>query len=701
MPGKQPSSPRPAAAPAITLDSPLTYVKGVGEARARLFARLGLKTAGDLLTFYPRRWEDRSVFARIGEVPDGQSAVFQVRVIGAENRRTNSGKTLTRVTVEDGTGQAGIVYFNQPWLRDKFLRMRGQTVAVYGTIGRQGFDWSAELRDAEFDDTGGALMLGRIVPFYNLTEGLQQNAVRKVTLGAVPVLSRLVPELLPEPLRERRRLMPVGEAFREIHWPSSFVQRDAARRRLVFEELFLLQVALAVRRKHETLDIAGIRFDIPEEHLDEFAAGLPYPLTGAQRRVIGEILGDMRQPRPMNRLLQGDVGSGKTVVAAAAVAAAAKAGYQSAVMAPTEILAEQHYRSFRSLLEPLGFTVELLKGSMKARTKREAQAGAAIGLSDVVVGTHALIQDAVTFRNLGLVVVDEQHRFGVLQRAALRAKGDAPDVLVMTATPIPRTLALVVYGDLDISVIDEMPPGRKPIVTHLKSKSQRQQVYQGVEKLLAAGRQAYVVCPLIEESDKLQSEAATALYEQLQRRVFPHRRVGLLHGQMSPAEKEAAMEAFRNHETDILVATTVIEVGVDVPNATCMVVEDAERFGLSQLHQLRGRVGRGDKQSFCILISSQDDVERLNVMAGTSDGFVIAQEDLRLRGPGEFYGTRQSGLPSFRIANIVEDVAILDEAREEAFALVASDPDLSRPENRDLAKEVSRLFADTVLATVS
>jgi ATP-dependent DNA helicase RecG len=528
--------------------------------------------------------------------------------------------------------------------------------------------------------------------------------MRKVMREAVPLLAGQMEDPLPEEMCDRLDLMPVQEALRQYHWPESMAAMEAARRRLVFEELFLLQVALAVRRKHETLDIPGIAFEVGRDHADRFEARLPFRFTGAQRKVLDEILADMRLPRPMNRLVQGDVGSGKTVVAAAAMAAAAEAGYQAAVMAPTEILAEQHARSLGALLGPMGFPVELLKGGMSAKEKREARERLASGETRIAVGTHALIQESMAFENLGLVVIDEQHRFGVMQRAALKGKGVGPDVLVMTATPIPRTLALVVYGDLDVSVINELPPGRKPITTHWKRPEQRNAVYAGVEKVLAQGRQAYVVTPLVEESDKLQSQAATQMEEELQRVVFPHRRVGLLHGQMASAEKDAVMTAFRNGDIDILVATTVIEVGVDVANATCMVIEDAERFGLSQLHQLRGRVGRGSERSFCVLIANPTTAvgeDRLNVMTSSSDGFVIAEEDLRLRGPGEFYGTRQSGMPSLKIANIIEDIALLEQSREEAFALVAADPDLSEPGHALLRRTIEQQYAETALMTVS
>ena len=693
------------------LDDPIQFIKGVGEKRAVLLRKLGIETAGDLLTFFPRRWEDRSRFARLAEVGDGQSAVFNIRFVSVENRSTRSGKTVTKAVVTDGSASAEITFFNQPWLREKLMKLRSVSVPMYGTVSRDMMGGWFELKDVEWDETaltGGpgndSLLLGRIVPFYNLTEGLQQNAVRRITRTAIPVLSPLAEEALPAYLLNRRQMPSAQSAYLQIHWPDDEQQRSAARTRLAFEELFLLQVALAVRRKTETLDMPGNSIDVPEGYVDEFESGLPLRFTSAQKRCLDDIIADMRESRPMNRLLQGDVGSGKTVVAAAAMLAAARAGYQAAVMAPTEILAEQHATTLRAILKPMGFDVELLTGGITGRRKKDAQDRVALGLSTIVVGTHALIQEAMEFRNLGLVVVDEQHRFGVVQRAALRQKASNPDVLVMTATPIPRTLAMVVYGDLDVSVINELPPGRQPITTHFKRASERRRVYEGIEKLLAQGRQAYIVCPLVEESEKLQTQAATALFEQLSQRIFPHRRIGLVHGQMSSSEKDSQMDLFRRGETDVLVATTVIEVGVDIPNATVMVVEDADRFGLSQLHQLRGRVGRGSERSFCVLVAnpSNDVAERrLQVMTDTQDGFVIAEEDLRLRGPGELWGTKQTGVPSFRIANILEDVPILEEARAEAFALVAEDPNLEKPEHQALKQAVRERFSGSLLAVFS
>jgi ATP-dependent DNA helicase RecG len=516
----------------------------------------------------------------------------------------------------------------------------------------------------------------------------------------------LLDELLPPALVAKRRLPPLEACVRQVHFPDDEQRLELARHRLVFDELFRLQCALALRKKSTADALPGIPFVLRDEDLQEFTRALPFSLTGAQLRCVDEIRTDMAAPRPMHRLLQGDVGSGKTVVAAAAIHTAVRNGYQVAMMVPTEILAEQHFNVMRRLLEPLGIRMHRLVGSVRVKGKRLIKEELKTGFAHVVVGTHALLEEDVEFDKLGLVIVDEQHRFGVMQRLTLMDKGmieHAPDMLVMTATPIPRTLALTVYGDLDVSIIDEMPPGRKPIKTHWKRKTSRDGVYGGLRKLVTEGRQVYFVCPLVEQSDKLQAKAATEVHEHLQHEVFPDLRVGLIHGQMPSHEKDDAMDRFREGAYDILVATVVIEVGVDVPNASCMVIEDAERFGLAQLHQLRGRVGRGEHQSYCVLLAdpkTEDGVQRLDVMVRTTDGFEIAEEDLRLRGPGEFHGTKQSGLLKLRIANIVGDAEILKEAREEAFRLVEDDPNLSRPEHRLLGDYLRRHFSDLVLATV-
>jgi ATP-dependent DNA helicase RecG len=588
-------------------------------------------------------------------------------------------------------------------MKQTFEKLVGRQLVAYGVVKR-GYA-AIEMTQPEWealDETGAvdSLSIGRIVPIYPLTEGLNQRTVRRIIYNAVAAFADAAPETLPGALRSSRRLPGIADALRAIHFPETITAADAARQRLAYEELLVMQLLL-VDRKRSAASAQGIAFAETGTPVAELEGVLPFALTEAQRRVIGEIAADMASPHPMNRLVQGDVGSGKTAVAMAAMAIAARNGYQAALMAPTEILAEQHLRGVRATLEALGIRVDLLTGSRPAREKEAVRQRVASGETGVVVGTHALIQEGVAFRRLGLAVIDEQHRFGVLQRAALTDKGANPDVLVMTATPIPRTLTLTVYGDLDVSVIDQLPPGRKPIKTHWKRGADKASVYEGVRRLLAEGRQAYVVCPLVEESEKLQARAATELAAHLSAHVFPEFSVGLLHGQMSAEEKDAVMHKFRQNDVPLLVATTVIEVGVDVPNAAVMVIEDADRFGLSQLHQLRGRVGRGKHASFCILVADPkgpDGEARMRVMIQTNDGFRIAEEDLILRGPGDFYGVRQSGVAGLRITDVLRDVDLLRDARADAFALLAQDPTLGNPDYRLLRQAVAlkRDAADVV-----
>lgn len=688
------------------LDMDVRYVKGVGERLAGAMGKIGIFTARDLLMHYPRRHEDRTHFRRISQLKQGETATIRGKVLVADNLRTSRTQMLlTRVAIEDGTGTASLIWFNQSYLKNRFVKLLGKDIVVYGTaqFGSRGI----EIVNPEWEEVGdGAdpLSSNRIVPVYPLTEGLYQGTIRRVIYQALDRFLPAVKDVLPTETLDRRDLVDAGTALRNIHFPESEVALAAARYRLVYEEFFLLQLALALRKQNVTGGQPGIAFKVTPECTSAFYASLPFELTSAQKRVIAEIERDMSRGGSMNRLLQGDVGSGKTVVAVAAMMVAIHNECQAALMAPTEILAEQHYLVLSQMLQGVGLEIVLLTGSLTAAEKRKARERISSGEAQVVIGTHALIQEGVDFKRLGLVIIDEQHRFGVLQRAALREKGWNPDVLVMTATPIPRTLALTVYGDLDVSVIDEMPPGRKPIRTHRKTADERRQVYDAARKLVQQGRQVYIVCPLIEESEKLQAKAATDLGERLKSQVFPEFSVAVLHGQMKPADKDDVMRRFRDGEIQILVSTTVIEVGIDVPNACVMLVEDAERFGLAQLHQLRGRVGRGDYQSYCVLIAepgTDEGRERLNVMARTSDGFEIAEEDLRIRGPGEFYGTRQSGLPSLRIANILRDVDILEKSREDAFALVKADTGLSASEHADLRAEVFKRFEGYELASVS
>jgi len=629
----------------------------------------------------------------VAQLEHGDTATVRGVVIAADNVKTRGSLVLTKAVVEDGSGVIVLTWFNQKFRKEQFLKLRGKQVIAYGAVTADRWGLSMANPDWEvYSEESDPLASGRVVPVYALTEGLFQNQLRKILRGTLDAYASSVRETLPEDLRDRLDLMDISQALTNIHFPESWEAMEAARNRLVFEELFVLQLMLAMRKRESQAPGAGIGFRRPESFDEELKQLLPFDLTGAQQRVIGEIAADMARPLCMNRLLQGDVGSGKTAVALAAMLMAVRNGYQTALMAPTEILAEQHYLAISRMVERLsllGFSVDLSPGSPRAEQRREVLERVASGETRIVIGTHALIQEGVDFQRLGLVIVDEQHRFGVMQRAALMDKGLTPDMLVMTATPIPRTLTLTVYGDLDISIIDELPPGRKPVKTHWRNIGQRRRVYEGVGQVIAKGRQAYVVCPLVEESEKLQVRAASELAEELQSKVFPDLRVGLMHGQMKTDEKDRVMADFRDGKIDILVSTTVIEVGVDVPNAAVIVVEDADRFGLAQLHQLRGRVGRGEHQSFCVLIcegNSEDSIKRMQVMSSTNDGFVIAEEDLKLRGAGDLGGTKQTGEPTLQIADIFRDIGVLETARKEALETIERDPSLASPQYASLRK---------------
>jgi len=682
-----------AASAEPSLDDPVQNLVGISASMAVALGKgLGIFTAGDLLKHYPRRYEDRTHFKPICDIRHGESVTISGKVVSVENIPTRSRVTLTKVAIDDRTGIAFLVFFNQWYLKKQFEKLRNKMIVAYGKASRSGrggldltdVEWEAPEEDAD------ALSSGRIVPVYPLTEGVQQGRLRRILWNTLEIYGNLVEDTLPREMRERRGLSSLIEAFKNIHFPETEEARLSAQRRFVFEEFFGLQLLL-VARKRQAEKVAGTVFAETSSPIEELKSALPYPLTGAQERVIAEVARDMESHKAMNRLVQGDVGAGKTVVAMASLLIAVRNGYQAALMAPTEILAEQHYLGIRRIMEQMGVKVSLLSGSLPAKEKRAALTSVASGETHIAVGTHALIQDDVAFHRLGLAVVDEQHRFGVMQRAALKQKGFSPDILVMTATPIPRTLTLTVYGDLDVSIIDQLPPGRKPIKTHWKRGHDRQAVYETLRKLLQEGRQAYVICSLIEENEKLQARAATELASHLQAHVFSDYKIGLLHGQMKPSEKEETMTRFRDRDLHLLVSTTVIEVGVDVPNASVIVIEDADRFGMAQLHQLRGRVGRGDTQSYCLLIGdpkTDDGAARLTTMAQTTDGFLIAEEDLKLRGPGDFYGTRQSGMQPLPFIDVLRDVPVLKEAREEAFALLADDPKLERPEHAALKAAV-------------
>jgi ATP-dependent DNA helicase RecG len=672
------------------LDTPLQFLKGVGPQRATLLAKLGLETVADALLHLPRRHEDRSQLTPLGRLAVGpEPRTCAGTVAGMSPPPRGRPQVPLFVTLRDPTGFLRAVWFGQPYLARIF--QRGQRLIVHGKIqppnrGSGALEMRVDDYEIVEDAEDETLHTGRLVPVYPRTAGLQQRPLRALLKRLVDAHAAAVPELLPVGVLARRGLLPLGEALRAGHFPATEAERAAGLRRLVFDDFLILEVGLAIRRNREGRR-PGLALNPPGELARRLRAALPFALTGAQERVWKEIRTDMAAPYPMNRLLQGDVGSGKTIVACLAILTAIEAGYQAALMAPTEILAEQHAMTLGRLLVPLGVEVTLLTNATRGKARRERLEALRAGAVACVVGTHALVQKSVGFKRFGLAVVDEQHRFGVVQRALLRGKGESPDVLVMTATPIPRTLALTLYGDLDVSVLDEMPPGRQRIVTGVRDEKGRARVYAFLREQMQAGRQVYVVYPLVEESEVLDLRAATDMARRLQSEIFPEFRVGLLHGRMSFAEKDGVMGEFRSGAIQLLVSTTVIEVGIDVPNATVMLVEHAERFGLSQLHQLRGRVGRGSERSYCILMSagaSEEARRRLAAMEETGDGFRIAEADLGIRGPGDFFGTRQSGLPAFRVADLLRDAALLEEARQEAFALVAADPDLARPEHRAL-----------------
>ena len=679
------------------LETEIQYASGIGPRRAtRLITELNIRTVRDLLEYYPRDYLDRGHFRSIYDV--GRTGEYETiqGVVVNQNQFTPSRKgaqSVGKIAVYDQAGVAQLVNFGRRVGYLKNLLKVGTNVVVSGKFTRrnneiQTTDFEFEVLEEEDTDL---IHTGRIVPKYALTAKLTQRMLRQWTKTILDGYAGGYPEILPLDVRQRNQLIDRCTAIQEVHFPSSEEYKDAARKRLAFDEFFLLELGLELKKQRWKTEEKGIAFQVEGELLDRFIEALPFQLTAAQKRVIEDIKLDMADAQAMSRLLQGDVGSGKTIVGAVALLCAIQSGYQGALMVPTEILAEQHTYNLSELLEPLNLKVVLLKSDLPKSERDEALAAIADGSAHVVVGTHALIQEGVEFDQLGLVIIDEQHRFGVMQRATLRDKGTTPDVLVMTATPIPRTLALTIYGDLNVSVIDELPPGRQEIRTRWIKEKDREKLYAQIEKEVQRGRQAYIVYPLVEESEKLEDiKAATEMADHFQANVFPHLRVGLLHGRMRSVEKQGVMGRFKNKEIDILVSTTVIEVGIDVPNATIMVIENAERFGLSQMHQLRGRVGRGTHKSSCHLISgpiTDDGVRRIRAMTRTNDGFELAEADLEIRGPGEFFGTRQSGLPDFKIANILKDALLLEVAKTEANRLAKADPSLSQPVHRVL-KEV-------------
>lgn len=676
----------------VDLNTPLRSLAGIGPAKAKALAKLGLETAGDLLFYFPRAYEDRSRLCSLEDAP-AEEAVC-VSALAAEQPRTSyirAGLSVTKCKIVDGTTSAEAVFFNQDYVR-RTLKP-GESYVFYGKVER--FGNRRQLTNPTFEREGHTRFTGRIMPVYPLTSGISNNLLADLALRCVKECAGQIPDDLPAEVRLSHHLATAEYAVQNIHFPRDQEALELARRRLIFEELFILSCGMAFLRQRRT-DGEGRRF--PRREVSEFLALLPYPPTGAQRRAMDEVAADLTSGRPMNRLIQGDVGSGKTTVAAFAAWLAHEGGFQSALMAPTEILARQHYETLVRMLAPAGLRVGLLTGGLKGAEKKAVHSALAAGEYDLIIGTHALLSRGVTYANLGLVITDEQHRFGVAQRSALSSKAEQPPhVLVMSATPIPRTLALLIYGDLDVTVIDELPPGRMPVETYLVGEDKRARMYGFVRKQVEEGRQVYMICPAVEEGEGTGLKAVTAYAEELAETVFPDLRVAFVHGRMKGKEKEAAMAAFAGGQTDILVSTTVVEVGVDVPNASLMVIENADRFGLSQLHQLRGRVGRGAWKSYCVLVSDNrapETRERLRYFCQTTDGFRIAEKDLELRGPGDFFGQRQHGLPTLRAADFAGDTRTLKEAQDAAAELLAADPGLTEPRHRPLMDQVRRLFSE-------
>lgn len=701
-------------------DSPVSEMKGVGEGRAKSLKKLNILKVSDVLSHYPRDYEDRSRVTPIAELLPDENAVVIARIKDEAKTSYFKGMGVTKVKLYDASGSINAVWYNQPYMKNNIKP--GAVYAFFGkmTIRKNGV---RELQSPEMEkiesipknentennenagNIGNAENIGNtetakggrwqggLVPVYPLSAGLSQKVFRKIVRDALEICEGNIKDSLPFPVRKEYKLAGKEFSVKNIHLAESPESCELARERLVFEELFMLQTALLRLKEENISDKTGIRME--KTDMGPFFDSLPFSFTPAQKRVFDEMEGDMLSGRVMNRLVQGDVGSGKTAVAMAAAYMAVKNGFQAVMMAPTEVLAQQHYESFKTVFEPLGINTEVMTGGQKTSRKKAALAAAASGEADIIVGTHALIQEKTEFKNIGLVITDEQHRFGVRQRQTLAGKGESPHVLVMTATPIPRTLALILYGDLDISVIDSLPPGRQTIDTFAVNSSYRQRIYNFTKKEIEKGRQAYIICAMVEENEKVEAESVLKYAEELKDTVLGDKRIAVVHGKMKSEEKDGILKAFAAGETDVLVSTTVIEVGINVPNATVMIIENAERFGLAQLHQLRGRVGRGSEKSYCILISdnkSEITRQRLKTMTSTTDGFKISETDLKLRGPGEFFGTRQHGLPSLRIANLYRDMAVLKNAQKAAQELIKKDPELEAEENSDLKNALDELF---------
>jgi len=702
-----------------TLDTSIRFIKGVGESREKLMKKLGIHTLRELVGYFPRAYDDRTIIKSISELIIGETVC--VRAMAAEKPRLShirKGLDLVKLRAVDEKASLELTFFNQPFVKDTIKQ--GETYVFYGKVS--GTLLRPEMNSPLFEADKNATLhrplsyFGRIIPVYPLTAGLSQKIVMNAVRSGLDKCVDELPDVLPDSVAQQYELCKTRFAYENIHFPQSFKELDIARKRLIFEELFVLVTAMKLLRE-KRVDKTGRKLKIPD--FEVFFKAFPYKPTKAQVNAINDAANDMASSKPMNRLIQGDVGSGKTLIAAACCWMTWLSGSQSAFMAPTEILAKQHFDSLTTLLEPLGMKVGLLTGSMTAKGKRETYEKLKNGEIDLIAGTHALISEGVEFKDLTLVITDEQHRFGVNQRSLLTEKGDSPHVLVMSATPIPRTLALIIYGDLDVSIVDEMPPGRQEIKTHVVDERHRKRAYNFVRKLVTEGRQVYIICPMVEDnpednpeesnetSEANKIKSVIKYHETLSKEVFPDLTVELVHGKMPAKKKDAAMTAFASGAANILVATTVVEVGVDVPNAALIIIENADRFGLSQLHQLRGRVGRGKHESHCVLFNSATGAadatgggavshavsqDRLNIMKSTNDGFKIAEEDLKLRGPGDFFGSRQHGLPEMHIANFATDMLILNQAQKAAEILLKNDPELKETKNRKLKQQIERLF---------
>ncbi|MGN1297455.1 MAG: ATP-dependent DNA helicase RecG [Clostridia bacterium] len=674
----------------IDLNKDVKYIKGVGPARVELLNKLGIFTLKDLITYYPRTYEDRNKPKYICECEEGEEVLIEAIVCSGMTNVRLKGKTMQRLIVRDETGSATITWFNQTYLKSKFKV--GDKYKFFGKVSKKA--GKVMFNSPVFDVEEKSQNTGRIIPIYPLTYNLSQNNLRKIIEAAMEEVYGKLQETLPQYLLKEYNLENINDATKHIHFPDEFKDFNIARNRLVFEELLSVQLALLELKNSYMNEEQGIKFS-KEVKMSEVIHTLPFKLTKAQLRVLEEIDNNMESEKSMNRLLQGDVGSGKTVVAMCAAYKAVKSGYQAAIMAPTAILATQHLENFKGILEKLDIKCELLISGITKKRKEDILERLRNGDIDILIGTHAIIEENVVFKNLGLVVTDEQHRFGVKQRTKIAEKGNNPDVLVMTATPIPRTLALILYGDLDISIIDELPPNRKKVETFAVGKNMTERVNHFIKKQIQDGRQAYVVCPLVEENEEMDLKSVEKLFETYRKEIFPEYRVEYIHGKMRPKDKDSIMERFKNKEIDILISTTVIEVGVDVPNSNIMVIENAERFGLAQLHQLRGRVGRGEYQSYCILKfegKSENVRKRMKVMCETNDGFIISEKDLELRGAGDFFGTMQHGLPEFKIANLFEDIETLKMVQSVAMKILSEDPKLEKDENKLLKELIKEKF---------